>query len=763
MSGGGKSGKAGKAEVPVYLLSFHVGICTYGEDISLLAAYAGEKKFIEGNYNEQRAHVIDNKDLFGGLTKEGGLSGLMSVLPGKPEQMLYSTLAYRIGGTPNTTPGYRGIFSLWFTGRDKISIDQIGSPPGFRVGSGNPYLKPLSFRMWRPSKGLNPKYEAIVLTERRDTGESKFESLPEGQRGYVMRASNPAHILYEIYTNTSWGDGRSPLTIDKDSFEVAAQTLYNERFGISFQWTRQSPIKQIVSEIVDHIQASIYDDPETGMLTIKLLRDDYNVNDLPVVDTSNAKLSHFKRKLWGEVSSEVVVTWTNPVNESEMTITAHNISASQAQGGNPVSTSRNFYMVRDADLASRLAARELAMLSFPLAACDAVVHRDFSRVSPGDVVKLNWPEHGIKGLAMRVMEVLPGSSQSAQLTLKLQEDIFGRKAAQYLRPVTSSWKPDNNDPKNIEIGLTTLPGYMAAQVMGKRTVGELEYPTAVTGITANKPSNSFISYEVRGPRETTLGYSPFSYLRTNIFPTTALTGNSITRRQIESSVRLNTYFGRRPTVNEFVIFGSNFDEICVISGFDPDTDLFTLRRGCLDTVPLNWPENTKVTVVSQFKDMTDAMERSVGEQVTYKILPSTYRGTLSEDMAVETSVTLTDRAYLPLRPANMMVNGNPHADVANAPTSGPIPVTWSNRNRITESQRVMLWTDASVAPETGQVTNVLVTRGGTLFKKYAGITGDRFNIPRADLSGVTNLKIELESERDGFLSLTRPWVLLNRF
>lgn len=750
MGGRSKSGK-GNVELPFYHLSFHAGICYYGTGIQILSAYAGDKKFYEGTGSTISSVSIDKSDLFGGNDREGGLKGLMHILPGAITQLLPASLAARLNATPTTTLGYRGIFSVWFTGES--------DPKGFMLGANNPYMKPFKFRMRRPSQGLNPTYQFIRLPKNREKDD------PDQAEGYVQYASNPSHVLYEIYTNSAWGEGRDPITINKSSFEAAAEVLYNEKFGISFAWYRQTEIQKIVQEIIDHVQCSIYDDPETGLLTIKLLRHDYNPSTLPSINPGNAKLTHFKRKLWGEVSAEVVVTWTNPENESEMTITAHNLAVSQAQVGSVVSTSRNYYMIRDERLAARLAERDLASLSYPLAACDAEVHRSFGKVVPGDVLNLSWPEFNIDTMPMRVMEVLPGSSDSAKLTLKLQEDIFGIGATTYLGEEDDLRSGSRIVPENTPARLGTLPAYMTAAISGMTTVSDLKYPTARVGILMEQPHPAYDVFNVYGPRITALG-SQVQMLGSNPYPTTATIAEPLS--YLTPTVVIRDIVGDRIRAGQFVFIGAlnSSGEIALVTAYNEATNTLTLRRGCLDTIPHAWNADEKIIIVpNNFDRITDNTERSDGESITLQLQTRASGITQKQSEAASYKITLNDRAHLPLRPANMRVNGVGLGQSAPLGT-GAITVTWANRNRITESQIVLDWHDATVAPEPNQLTNVIVRNlGGGTVVRYNNIAGTQFTIPRSAISAMNAFTIRLQSTRNDsdeiFTSFTTPEILVS--
>jgi hypothetical protein len=172
--------------------------------------------------------------------------------------------------------------------------------------------------------------------------------LDRGDRLRPRRQPVYAHIIYDgalTEHRLGHGHGLTDILIDVDSFEDAGVVLYNEPLGLSMIWTRQSSIQDFIQEVLDHIQAALFVDPQTGLLTLKLIRGDYDVGTLPTIDPSNATLTNFGRKLWGEIVNEISVTWTNPDNEQDETVTVHDLASITTQGG-IISDSRNYYGVR---------------------------------------------------------------------------------------------------------------------------------------------------------------------------------------------------------------------------------------------------------------------------------------------------------------------------------------------------------------------------------------------------------------------------------
>lgn len=238
-----------KMRVTQYSASIHYGIC-HGPVDNITRILVQEKEAWAGTQSSQGSITISNTGLFGGTKKEGGVEGLGEYLPGETTQTIPEILAAKAGRTTATMPAYRGIASIWFYGRNLVEPKAENSP-GFYWGANNPYLPGVWVTVSRTSEGLG------------------------GGNARIGADSNPAHIIYECLTNTSWGMGASASAIDVDSFTDAAATLQSEAFGLSMIWTRQSTIEAFVSEVLDHIEAVLYVSPRTGLLTLKLIRGDY--------------------------------------------------------------------------------------------------------------------------------------------------------------------------------------------------------------------------------------------------------------------------------------------------------------------------------------------------------------------------------------------------------------------------------------------------------------------------------------------------------
>jgi hypothetical protein len=565
--------------------------------------------------------------------------------------------------------------------------------------------------------------------------------------------ANPAHMIYECLTNTDWGMGSPSTAIDEDSFEECGVTLFDDRFGLSMIWTRQAPIEKFVQEILDHIQAVLFVDPATGLLTLKLIRDDYDVEDLPDINPSNAELANFGRKLWGEIVNEITVTWKNPVNEQDETITVQDLGSIVTQGG-IVSDGRNYYGVRWADLAKRLAARDLRASGAPLAACDAEIDRSLWRVRPASVMTLTWPEHGLAGVVMRVVDVDYGKPGDATIKVSLMEDVYGLDAGDYVAPPVTQWTDPSADPEPVDAAqIFTLPLFLA--VAAGADVSSAAYPEVLAGVLASTDETDTWSVELWDELAQSDSSLAWERLTDLTVIGRGLLADALVAEATSTIATPDSYVGETsPEQAGLAIIGEGEEdevEIALVTGVG---SMISLNRGVLDTVPRAWPDATPIWFLDDEAIINDPLARSSGEVVSYKLRPRTSQGLLHLASASLESATLTDRPWMPLRPADVLAYGEGFSSLA-VPIDAiarPDPwvtVEWANRNRLLEDTQVLSWTDATVTPETGQTTTitVLTSDGLSTLATHAALTGTSFDVPNASFGAEEVVIIRVGSER----------------
>ena len=575
---------------------------------------------------------------------------------------------------------------------------------------------------------------------------------------------NPAYIIAECLTNRQWGMGAPIEGLNVDSFMDAAETFYNEHFGLSMMWREQTTIEKFIMEVLDHVQAMLYINPRTGLWEIKPLRGDYDIDGLRVLDETNCTTRNRQRKGEGEIINEIIISYTDFKTEEDKTVTFHDLAAI-AQVGQIVSETRNYYGIRYPYTANMVGQRDIRTASYPLFSAEVEADRSFRDVKPGEVLKLTIPEDGIVEMAVRVAKVNYGAPGDAKIRFNVTEDIFGLESSEYGSVQESLWEPVDAPPiplTNQRIIEAPLPLMLRA---GVGSVSDDDYPAVVTAIMGDTPSQPPDTISIWGDKT-----KPSGGVETKVIGsiTTTPSGYLIADLPEEATSTMTEAFVRelaRPqTVDEgmflYLDAPNETGEFLMLKTLDPVTKIWTVTRAVFDTIPRFWPSGSLIWFAGDADVDVDPNSNSVGVTKTYKLLPKTSGGTLNPADATPINFTPSERPYMPFRPANAQLAANGYAekkyssnDVGGIPAT--VTATWATRNRLQEDGLVPNWTDAPVTPEVGQTTLLRVRERASqaVVFEYTGLTGNSFAIPTVDLIDFRFYDVQFLSERDGFESL----------
>lgn len=773
MGGGGKKGgkKGGGGEYYRYYLSLHAGIAQQFDEITQIVL--GDRAIWEGKITQSQVFNVDKEDLFGGSIREGGVSGGITVLMGEDHQFMPPYLLAKFGDVADLVPSYRGTTTLFFHEKVKAEYDgallgdmyDVGQDatfnietaqqqagflnlsnlglnastsegPGFYFQANNPYLRALKVIGSRRAKGLTRKYSEI-------------------DRDGSVSDTNPAHIIYELQTNRDFGAGLPMSRVNVESFELAAQTLFNEGFGISLKWISQGKVKDMILEVLDHINALLYEDPRTGLSTLKLLRDDYVEDDLPVADYSNCTVTSFQRKQ-EELVNEINVTYTNPETYEEATLTVQDLAGIAAEGG-VIPTGRNYYGVHKADLAKALGERDLRAEGYPLATAEVQFFREFWDIVPGMVLKLDSPDDSDEIIIVRVMKVDDDTTGSGPIKATVVQDVFSLANAAILSTPTSIVDYDDEDAEEADfIQAFTMP-YTFSVRAGLIEQDADNYPTGHLAILAASSQTGVDFYEIAGNVQGALGSSEFRVISSGTIIPRGTLGAAIPG-EVSSTIDLPALSnGGAPEVEYLALIGTGDDddlEIAGVTAVDEGAGTLTLQRGILDTVPQAWVAGTPIWFVSTSSTFWDFTDRSAMENVEFKVLPITVGGALAINDATLQDFDLTERSHAPFRPANVQVEGTGFGTYA-APDRESRNVTWANRYRQGEDTVILAWDDTSVSPESGQTTEIDVLRSSdrAVLNSYTGISGTSYTLPKTAWAGETDVIVKVYASRDSIRSI----------
>lgn len=271
---------------------------------------------------------------------------------------------------------------------------------------------------------------------------------PGGLGDALIKGMNPAHIIYECYTNREWGRGLPRETFDDASWRSAANRLFAEGFGLCLRWSRRDSINSFIQAVLNHIGGVIFTDRKTGKIKILLMRDDYRTETLPLFDVNSGLKSITENSVSMPVNmvNEVIVRYRDPVTNEDRMARANNIASVQASGGVINSVTIDFPGIPTAMLAAKVAKRELRVRSPSIRRYSITVDRRGFNLVPGGLLRVQDMARSIPDTVLRIANVDYGTQGKGEIQITAIQDVFGLPKKGYTTIGPPQWTPPNTRP-----------------------------------------------------------------------------------------------------------------------------------------------------------------------------------------------------------------------------------------------------------------------------------------------------------------------------
>lgn len=568
------------------------------------------------------------------------------------------------------------------------------------------------------------------------------------QEGYYTDM-NPAHIIRECLTDTTWGMGYPESDIDDAAFTAAADQLYVEGMGMSILWSQQTSIEDFVGEVLRHIDAALYVDRTTGQFVLKLIRGGYDPATLLVLDKSNiSRVEGYTKQTLAELINEITVTYDSNETGQTETVTYQNLAMIQQQGA-IIPATVDYPGFANQDVASRAAARDLKAMSAHLVSATIYANREAAILNIGNVFRWDWIETDEDGngvttaYVMRVTEIAFGDGVDNTVRIQCVQDVFSFPDTTYVEAEPTGWENPSAPPQVASPRLAIeAPYYELVRQLGEidatnklATLPELGLLMVASGrqgleINADIQIDSGAGYASGG----TLDFCPAAKLdgSMGILDTTAT---------LKDGVDLDEFVaGSLAQINaEIVVIESITDNVA------------TIKRGCLDTIPAAHADSSAVIIWDGYA-ASDGVEYVASDALDVKILPVTGGGVLALDAAPVDSVTMNHRAVRPYPPADVKIGGVYFPGTVAADDLVGIVATWVHRDRIQQTGGSVLgWTEGGVGPEAGVTYSARLVRADTEAEldSSTGISGNTVTFTPSYRGSV---RLEIWAVRDGLAS-----------
>ncbi|OCG64592.1 phage tail protein [Gilliamella sp. GillExp13] len=760
--------------------------------INSIVAITADKKIVwlgkESDANKNCTIYINKPNLFGGEDTggEGGIQGNLEIMMGELNQIPSNSLKSILKGL---IPGFRGVVTTFYSGL----ISCYSASP-----------KPWSYRVRRTTKGWdknNVWYPEKCLILLRDdlseiTGidseiESRMGPLNSRGRGHLIdknkskeeierereeqkrkaeerrrkiaelraalnknvrdiHAMNPAHILFECATNRDWGRGLNWDEIDIESFKKAADTLFNEKFGLCFRYNRQDQLQTFIQQILDHIGAAQYADLSTGKLTLKLIRNDYDPEKLPLFNYDNGILSVQDDDSASNDATynEIVVTYSNPVTHEDGTVRAQNLASIQQVG--LISNSVEYKAVPTQELAARVAERDLEMNAAGITRLIIKFDRRGGILEPASCFRVSLPDRDIENMILRVGKIEEQSDGSLLITGV--QDVFSLSSTSYSASQQANrWvAPDNSIHAVNDVQLIELPYAVLVSTLSAADLDYVNPSSGYIGVMASAPTPASINYilqsQATGAEFVTQTQGDWTPCATLINDIEKLT----TKFEIESDYQ--------PKVGEGILIN---DEFMRIDSVDIKNNTIIVGRGCLDSLPRAHKAGSNIWFYMNNIE-TDDIDYLSSEKVDVKLLTQTSAGTLNEGIAPIKSVCMQHRQIRPYLPGNIRINNMLYPD--SIKTAENYVLSFAHRDRVLQIDRLIDCLSSNIGPENNTTYQIEISDSYTKAVLWQiNTTNTLIQLPYSSTDDNINDDIHiltLYTIRDGYESLNKFTVKL---
>jgi len=701
-----------------YSFDIHMGLGLPIDE--LIEIRASGKTAWRGSISENGQIAIDAPNLFGGDKGEGGLKGTLDVLFGEEDQGVLAKLASMLGGV---VPAFRGISTAFYSGL---------------ITSMNPYPKTWEIlrrggnRLWGSDGAWYPEKQFIWLADDQ------------------IKAMNPAHILYLMYTGQRFR-GLPRARMDDIAWRAAADTFYAEGLGLCLEWKRSDTFKAFRDTITSHAGAEVYLDRSTALLSISLLRDDYDPETLPLFDEDSGLLEMTQEEASSSdtVPSQIVGKYVDAITGETKQVRAVNSAVAQRDSGRSSETVE-YFGAPTPEIAGRLVQRDLRVKTSGLKRYKVVLDRRGRSISPGQPFRLRSLRRGIETVVVRAGRIEDGTLSDGKITITALQDVFGLPETSYVAVPPIGWEPPNRTPQEVATRrLVEVPYRELAGLIDPANLELLDPTTAYLVALAVAPTSLSLSYTVTDRVGSTGDFvvrEVGDWCPSGILVADMPLQSGATSIVLSSTSRLDDV-----EVGMAALVG---DEIVRVDAVDYDTSTLTIGRGCADTVPASHASGTRVWFYDGFEGWDETAYTS-GATLQAQLLTNTSIGQLDPALASTDSLTLQGRQGRPYPPGNLLINGSAYPSAV----TGDVVLSWAHRDRLLQADQLIDSEQGSIGPESGTTYSARLLRADTLAEltSQSGITGTTATLSTTYIGSVI---VELWSVRDGLDSWqSLSWVV----
>lgn len=571
---------------------------------------------------------------------------------------------------------------------------------------------------------------------------------------------NPAHIIRCLWTDPMRGGIADESEIG-DSFAEAADLFFAEGFGLSVPFRGADLVESDRLEVERHVDAISYRSRRTGKIEIKAIRNDYNPEDLPVLDSSIVmEWSGLERAMRSETPNQLTVIYTKRENGEPASVTRTNTAGVRRAGriipGEPV----EYLFCTTAALATRLCLRDLSVQDRPLLTGTLRLAYLPPDLEIGEPFIVNEPILGISNVVVRITESQEGDGRDNSVVVRISEDRYALPAEADGVIVTPTPVAPRAEPSPVRV-IQEAPYYLMVLEQGQDTVDqalvdEPDLGTLLATGTKATPAHFNITTAVDAG-------SDYEGAGDVNFAISVLTLSALTSEADDLVVTVPTDANLGDiTASSLALIGTEIVRIDAMADNGADIDI-TLGRGCLDTVPVAHAIGARII----FLQAADPLETQylAGDNIDVKLLTNLNENRLSLYAAPVDALTFASRAIRPYPPGRFKLNDS----YAQDQFADDVVLTWVHRDRTLQTTLVPEdHDDLGIGPEAGTTYRVRVEAldaAGDVISTVTDTnvgTDTTYDWDDATVlpAGTLRVRFSVTSVRDGYESWQSPSITM---
>ncbi len=695
----------------------------YGPQILRQIKY-DDKKVWEGETNATKTVLrILQENLFGGEGQdgEGGINWIMNFYRGDDEQEIDTYIASQV----DHESAHLGVSYVVSEGPSAGAI--FGEPTEIDYNAGVWGI--LTQAEANQHKYISGRGYIGKIAQLRDLAFyiQRFPQIINPGKHKIGDDANPVEVLAEFWISKIFGAGRSSARLNSETWIAASNTLFAEDFGISMLQENSGSVDEIWDLIKEIIDCVIYENFETGLIDIKLIRDDYDIDSLRDINQSHIQgwLSYEKTN-WEQTTNQLHFTHISREDDyTQVSDVVHDLANFEIVGLQEPAQA-DFPIIYRRDLAHRVALNRLRPLALPLSKGTVKLTREGAVYYPGDVARITYAPYGVYAKPFRVMKVDYGNMQDGSVILDVMEDKFAFSQGVYNILAGSGWTNPNLAPQVAQHIKVFEQPYFLHKSNENRVWSYVQRPNGVhRNYTTQASVDAGLSYVVIDPD---VNFTPVGRLYADVPQLTpAYYGDGIELENVAALEQVISYSASENAQGGGWIYFEDTGEICDFEDVTFDTvtgraKFWKIRRGILDTCPLEHLAGERVWIIG-YASSKPSNNFATGLAVRLKHQTQTSQGVLDLATAVAYTQTIAQRSQRPLPPNYVTMGGEWEEELQE---TGDIELAWKTRNRLTQIS-VIGQSDADVTPEVGVTYEVEVYDTiGVLLNTYTGLTSPEF-------------------------------------